>query len=195
MYGDKALELLTEFNRRGSNIAPFNEDGVRKVLAETKQLFEANQRDVASAVEGGESSLVTSVHFRHACLERNRRCLLAYLTARLAMLRRYRWEFGSILPPDVRANVSELEAKWLNNYSRNLASYMGSIGNGAGLDLTQDIQPPKSVYVEVRCLQEYGEYELEATGDLIALKKNSTHLLPRAEAEPLIRRGILQHIQ
>ncbi len=32
-------------------------------------------------------------------------------------------------------------------------------------------------------------------GDLIVLKKNTQHYLPRALCEPLIRQGILKHVQ
>lgn len=40
------------------------------------------------------------------------------------------------------------QIQWFNNYSRCLALYFKSIG-GHGLDLTADLKPPKSLYVEV----------------------------------------------
>lgn len=70
---------------------------------------------------------------------------------------------------------------------------MRSIGDGQGIDLTGDLQPPKSLYIEVRCVQEYGKFELE-DGEVIHLKKNSQHYLPRSQVETLVRQGILQHI-
>ncbi|PNF37157.1 DNA replication complex GINS protein PSF1 [Cryptotermes secundus] len=104
-----------------------------------------------------------------------------------------RWEFGSILPPEVKYNLCEPEILWFNKYSKCLANYMKSIGDNHGLNLTQDSKPPKSLYIEVRCLVDYGKFELD-DGESILLKKNSQHLLPRAQCEPLIRQGILQHI-
>lgn len=40
---------------------------------------------------------------------------------------------------------------WFANYCKSLANYMKSIGDG-GLNLAQDMKPPKSLYVEVNVL-------------------------------------------
>ena len=49
--------------------------------------------------------------------------------------------------------------QWFNKYNKNLATYMMSVGEGHGLDLTQDIKPPKNLYVEVIfCYLLYVEY-------------------------------------
>ncbi|KAJ8874902.1 hypothetical protein PR048_022792, partial [Dryococelus australis] len=147
---------------------------------------------------------------------------------RLRRIRQMRWEFGSILPPDIKANLCEPEVgcyyhqlpssgyclitakyhhvhvytsepcvcrqvQWFSSYSKMLATYMGSLGDSSGLNLTQDMHPPKSLYIEVRCLSDYGRLELD-DGDVVVLKKNSQHLLPRSQCELLIRQGILQHV-
>ena len=39
---------------------------------------------------------------RHTSLERNKRCLLAYLNHRLEKIREMRWQFGAVLPVDVK---------------------------------------------------------------------------------------------
>lgn len=136
---------------------------------------------------------MNAVIIRHTSIERNKRCLLAYLYNRLRRIRTMRWEFGPILPHDVKANLCEPEIQWFNNYSKSLATYMRSIGDGIGLNIMQDLKPPKSLYIEVRCLVDYGKFELE-DGEIIFLKKNSQHFLPRAQCESLIQQGILQHI-
>lgn len=74
-----------------------------------------------------------------------------------------------------------------------VATYMRGIGEGMGLDLTQDLHPPKQLYIEVRCLMDYGEFDTEA-GETILIKKGSQYLLPRAECEHLIHQGVLQHV-
>ncbi|XP_014663987.1 PREDICTED: DNA replication complex GINS protein PSF1-like [Priapulus caudatus] len=193
MYGEKALELIRELQRSaGSALPPFNEDGIRQVLEEMRGLFEQNQQDVSATV-GGEMGLFSGVQLRHACLERNRRCLLAYLYNRLLRIRDMRWEFGSVLPQDIKLCLSEHELQWFSRYSKSLAGYMRSIGSHGGLDLTQDTKPPKSLYIEVRCLVDYGEFETD-DGDIILLKKSSQHFLPRSQCEHLVRQGILEHI-
>ncbi|XP_033636748.1 DNA replication complex GINS protein PSF1-like [Asterias rubens] len=192
MFCEKVLELIRELKRSlDGTLLPFNEDGVRQVLEEMKALYDQNQTDVSATVEG-ERGLFSGVQFRHTCLERNKRCLLAYLFNRLAIIRNMRWEFGSVLPADVRQNLSEQEVQWFTKYNKSLASYMRSLGND-GLDLTQDRKPPKSLYIEVRCLVDHGEFETE-DGTVIVLKKNSQHFLQRSQCEQLIRQGVLEHI-
>lgn len=194
MLGEKALELIKELDRsKDGQLPAFNEDCIRMVLEEMTTLFEQNQRDVNATV-AGDVHLFSGVHLRHAALERNKRCLLTYLYSRLERIRAMRWEFGSILPADVRANIREPEMQWFNRYNKNLASYMRSLGEGTGLDLTQDTKPPKNLYVEVRCLKDYGEFEVEE-GDIVVLQKNTTHYLPMAQCQHLIRQGILEHVE
>lgn len=66
-------------------------------------------------------------------------------------------------------------------------------GGAGGLDLTQSQLPPKSLYVEVRCLIDFGEFETE-DGTVLRLTKDSQHLMSRSDCESLIRQGILEHI-
>lgn len=44
---------------------------------------------------------------------------------------------------------SLLQVQWFNQYNRLLANYMRSVGESGGLDLTQDMKPPKTLYVLV----------------------------------------------
>lgn len=103
-----------------------------------------------------------------------------------------RWDFGSILPAEIKSNLSAAEVDWFSTYSRNIAAYMRSIGD-EGVNLAADLRPPKTLYIEVRCLTDYGRFELN-DGSVILLKKDSRHYLPRNECEELIRQGVFQHI-
>lgn len=134
-----------------------------------------------------------TVKIRHLAIKRNKRILLSYYFNRMQRIRAMRWQFGSILPPDIKENLSVSEQVWFNNYSKSLAKYMRSVGDEEGLDLMQDMKPPKSLYMEVRCLIDYGKIELD-DGTSVLLKKNTQHLLPRAQCETLIRQGVLEHI-
>lgn len=194
---------------------------MRQVLKEINAVFDENHRDAYVFIIGGywcsreenrfmnslhlsirsvacsttgDRSLVPLLQYRHESLQRNKRCLLAYLHHRLQRIRHMRWQFGATLPDDIKATLCAPELQWFNAYSQSLAAYMRSIGDGAGIvNLTEDLKPPKSLYVEVRCIVDYGKYELD-DGEVILLKRNSQHYLPRSECEPLIRQGILQHI-
>ena len=90
---------------------------------------------------------------RHSALERNKRCLLAYINDRATKITEMRWQFGPVLPPEVRSQLCEPELTFFNQYNKDMAAYMRAIGDGAGIDLTTDQSPPKSLHVEVRCLQ------------------------------------------
>lgn len=74
-----------------------------------------------------------------------------------------------------------------------MSQYMRAVGNRHSLDITTDFRPPKSLYIEVRCMEDFGDFELD-DNQVIHLKKHSLHYLPRSQVEALIRRGILQHI-
>lgn len=143
MLAEKALDLLRELQRTlDGSLPPYNEDGIRQILEEMKALFEQNQKDVSATV-AGENGLFSGVQLRHSALERNKRCLLAYLYNRLEQIKKMRWEFGSVLPPEVKFNMCEQEVQWFSKYNKMLANYMRSIGGEGGLDLTQDLKPPK----------------------------------------------------
>ncbi|XP_018016282.1 DNA replication complex GINS protein PSF1-like isoform X2 [Hyalella azteca] len=193
MLGDKAFSLIQELDRsQHGTLPPFNEDAVRQALEEIDSLFQQNVADINHLAE--DDALVAGIHLRHAALERNKRCLLAYLYNRLERLRTMRWQLGSVLPSDVRTNLCEPELEWFAQYSSTVARYMRSLGDGQGLDLTVDLKPPKNLYIEVRCLQDYGEFELEE-GEVVLLSKDSTHFLPMEHCQHLIRQGVLQHVK
>lgn len=147
--------------------------------------------DALKFQETRDKSLFPMIGYRHALLNRNKRCILSYLYNRLQRLKEIRWHLGATLAPDIKSALTEPEIQWFNNYSKLLTKYMMSVGDG--INLTADIKPPKSLFIEVRCLTDYGKFELDS-GEVVLLKKNSQHYLPRSQCEQLIRQGILQHI-
>ncbi|KAL7733585.1 hypothetical protein ACLKA6_005050 [Drosophila palustris] len=193
MFGDKAFDLLKDLKRSAQTIPAFDDDGVRQVLEEIKAIFEENVAQASSYNSSGDRSLWPLLNYRHAALQRNKRCLLAYLYERMQRIKALRWEFGPIIPGDIKQALCEPEVQFFNNYSKSLAAYMRSVGDGQGIDLTGNLRPPKSLYIEVRCVEDYGKFELD-DGEVVHLKKNSQHYLPRAQVETLVRQGILQHI-
>ena len=56
----------------------------------------------------------------------------------------------------------------------------------------QDMLPPRDADVSVRVIKDYGDTVLSIGS--VFLAAGSVHLLPRDEAEPLIRSGHLQDI-
>lgn len=46
-------------------------------------------------------------------------------------------------------HTHNVQTEWFNQYKKSLATYMRSLGGEEGLDITQDMKPPKSLYIEV----------------------------------------------
>ncbi|XP_050303023.1 DNA replication complex GINS protein PSF1-like [Anthonomus grandis grandis] len=197
MFAEKACNLIKEVSRCEDVLPPYNLDLVKEVCTEVKQLHEQNKKDGSvvvneSGIANYNNALYPTLRVGAAAVKRNIRCLIAYHYNRIRMLREMRWEFGSVLPADIKTNLSRSEVEWFSQYSRSLAKYMRSIGED-GLNLGLDMRPPKALYIEVRCLVDYGKYEL-SDGTVLLLKKDSRHYLPRSECEELIKQGVFQHI-
>lgn len=197
MFGEKACNLIKELSRCEEVLPPYNTDTVKEVCIEIKQLHEQNKAYgtvVAneSAIANHTNALYPTLRVGAAAVKRNVRCLIAYHYNRIRTLRTMRWEFGSVLPADIKTNLSSDEVEWFSKYSRSLAKYMRSIGED-GLNLGLNLRPPKALYIEVKCLVDYGKYEL-SDGTVLLLKKDSRHYLPRNECEELITQGVFQHI-
>eukprot|EP00088_Acartia_fossae_P054641 TRINITY_DN6297_c0_g2_i2.p1 TRINITY_DN6297_c0_g2~~TRINITY_DN6297_c0_g2_i2.p1 ORF type:complete len:198 (+),score=21.01 TRINITY_DN6297_c0_g2_i2:32-595(+) len=186
MYGEKSVELVREASRAFDNLQPFNEDLVRQSLEETKLLYEMNRKHVE---ENGDT-MTPSMIYRHAAVERNKRCILAYINARMEKIRNMRWQFGAVLPADIKGNLCEPEQHFFTKYNRLLVNYMSSVGT----DITEDLSPPRNLYVDVRVKQDYGELELP-DGQVIQLKAGTQYHLPRNLCEQLIYQGVLEHVQ
>ncbi|RWS13439.1 DNA replication complex GINS protein PSF1-like protein [Dinothrombium tinctorium] len=198
MFGEKAIELIKDLIRsKNEPLPPYKASEVREVIDEMNALFEMNQKDVQSQSQTQEvesqQDLFTVIQVRHSALLWNKRCLIAYHYQRLMRLKQLRWEFGGVLPTDIRNNLNDHEVVWFNSYCSNLATYMSRLNDGRGIDLTLHMKAPKRLYVQVRCLLDYGDYELE-DGTTAVLSKDSTHYLPLQQCEKLIHQGILEQI-
>ena len=60
------------------------------------------------------------------------------------------------------------------------------------LPLEQHLQPPKELFIQVRCIQDVGEIMTE--NGFMKLDKDSQHFVRRSDVEPFIRQGLLEHI-
>ena len=131
-------------------------------------------------------------------MERNIRCVLAYLQTRMNRVERFAWESGKHIPDHLLENLSDNELRYFQNYVENLDSYNKSISSMLGadsgnIDLTVDLNPPKELFIEVRVNKDVGTITLPESGE-INLQKNTTIKLRRNEAEALIKRGIMSEV-
>jgi GINS complex subunit 1 len=186
--GDKAFELVKSLKNSPETLPPFDEDTLRLALNEVNVLHEETRRDV-ELHRVSDGNVPPEIHVRLAAMERNRRCVLAYLYNRLRTVRSFRWGFGSIVPPEIRSNMRDSEVKWLESYGKLLAKYMCTVGH----DLTQNLDPPSLLHRQVLCKKDFGEYET-SDGNSVLLKKNSYHMLLDADADALLQQGIVEYV-
>jgi GINS complex subunit 1 len=195
----KSFELVKQLDANLNNcheLSAFNEDNVRFSFEECKTLFAQNQIDVQPVLQGNNTNLPT-IQMRHAALQRNKRCLLTYVYARMNWIASLRFELATVVAPKhIKSNMSDLEVVWFQRYSKTLANYMKSLSHATqmnGIDLTQYMRPPRALFIHVRCLQDYGELEL-SDGHTVSLLKNSQHYLLASDVTDLIKQGTLEHI-
>ena len=201
MLCSKSFELIKQLDTSINNLhelSSFNEDCVRLAFEECRLLFQQNQIDVQSVIQNGTNTNLPAIQIRHAALQRNKRCLLCYVYTRMNWISSLRWELATVIPPKhIKLNMSDLEVLWFQKYSKTLANYMRSLAsstNMQGIDLTQYTRPPKSLYIHIRCLEDYGEIEL-SDGHTISLIKGSQHYVLASDVQDLIKQGIVEHIE
>lgn len=141
-------------------------------------------------IDIGEKEIMV-MQVRHTAKLWNKRCIIAYHYERLNRLKQLRWDYGNILPKEIVKNLSNDELEWFTKYNDNLFSYMNSLNDGKGLDLTLYVTPPKKLYIQVKCVRDYGQFDLE-DGQPVMLKKDSIHYLPLSQCEKLIHQGVLE---
>lgn len=144
-------------------------------------------------IDIGEKEIMV-MQVRHTAKLWNKRCIIAYHYERLNRLKRLRWDIGNNLPRAIVENLSRDELEWFMKYNENLFSYMSALTiDGRGIDLTLYKTPPKRLYVQVKCLRDYGEFDIEGEQPVM-LKKDSIHNLPLNQCEKLIHQGVLQQM-
>ena len=101
-------------------------------------------------------------------------------------LSKLRWETGTVLPHHVKSVLSASEAQFFRDYSQLAGNYMKK----TGLNLTEDLQPPKNLFVEVLVKEDCGEIFTETS--TVVLKKHTRHHIRRVDVAHLIRQGKLE---
>jgi len=192
--GEAGTALVQEL-KQAEFITQFNDELVRKVIKETNEMYEAIEatiRDVkeiqANAVDETDSASeqhAASLLVEWLTILRNKRCSLAYLMNRLNRLKKIWWQSGSIMAPVLKEKLSSSEIGWYQEYDTLMANYM----KDTGVLISDDQSPPKSLFVEVRCMDDVGDIVTDS-GEVIQLHKNTAHYLPRANVQQLIRQGV-----
>ncbi|CAI2327562.1 unnamed protein product [Caenorhabditis sp. 36 PRJEB53466] len=186
---DQALQLVLEMKRNPDVMPPYNTELVRQCTARIEELFQKNAKVVENMRDNIPDDM-SMLQPRLAAMVHIRRCMLAYENERKNRIRSYRWKYGGALPVSIRNALCEAEIQFFNDYSSTLARYQVSLGEN-GVNLLLNTAPPKTLFVQVRAIEEYGEFET-SDGTTVQLTKDSMHSLPRQDCEMLIRQGVLE---
>ncbi|KZV64259.1 GINS complex Psf1 component [Peniophora sp. CONT] len=194
-FGDLATQLVTEVKRQGDNLGKYNDNLVRSVIREQRQLDGLLTAALEAAGPNFDGSAPHALLYQTA-IARNKRCLLAYHTFRIDKLKDAYWAAGAALPhilsdASLRARLAPSEVDWLREYNASVVSLRGEYS--AELDVAAGVSaPPKDLHVLVRVLRDCGEIQTEA--GTIDFKKGQRFMVRRADVEHLVVQGYLQEV-
>ncbi|CAL2031307.1 hypothetical protein CAEBREN_24041 [Caenorhabditis brenneri] len=186
---DRALALVLEMKRNPDVMPPYNTELVRQCVQKIDELFQKNAA-VVEKIRAGLPHDPSLLQPRLAAMCHIRRCMMAYVNERKNRIRSYRWRYGGALPTPIRNALCEAELEFFHEYSSTLARFQTNLGE-QGVNLLLNTAPPKTLFVQVRALEDYGDFET-SDGTQVQLIKDSLHHLPRQDCEMLIRQGVLE---
>ncbi|SCU80456.1 LADA_0B07558g1_1 [Lachancea dasiensis] len=207
MYGDLGSKLVLEAKRAqqlnrssGAEQLPmFQDELIRNIIKEVGQLSKSAEYLTAQQEETGFQDKVARCQYfvTLLCIERNKRCLLAYQKLRSDALDTFTWNRNGIDPISSlnaahqgSANLSHHEQEYLKEYAQ-LVTDMKS-GDYTDIDLSGSLTPPSDVFIDVRVLKDAGEIQTEY--GVFNLIKDSQFFVRQADVERLIQQGYLQKL-
>ncbi|KAM3164503.1 DNA replication complex GINS protein PSF1 [Lachancea thermotolerans] len=207
MYGDLGSKLVLEAKRAqqlsqssGSDQLPlYQDDLVRNILREIAHLKKnAEILKSQQELENFDNKVAKCQYFvTLLCMERNKRCLLAYQKLRSDALDAAAWNRNGLdamsslnAAKDGSTNLSHHEQEYLKDYVQ-LITDMKS-GDYTDIDLSGSLTPPSDVFIDVRVLKDAGEIQTEY--GVFNLIKDSQFFVRQADVERLIQQGYLQKL-
>lgn len=194
-------ELLLEVKRYQSHavkghstaLPTYNVKLVRQCLDDLQNSVQSLAEEVQAASLGDDTNPPTkpvnmasrpSILYHHACIQRQKRCLLAY--------HKHRMEGLKTLPPDIASATltNAAEVDFYTAYSQLRSRYAEAMGPTVDLSLA----PPSTHSLQVRCLVDLGQVVLES-GRSVTLSKGSVFYLPRADILEFLRDGSMQLLE
>ncbi|SCU78779.1 LANO_0A03972g1_1 [Lachancea nothofagi CBS 11611] len=207
MYCDMGSKLVLEAKRAqqlnrssGADQLPMYQDElIRNIVKEVSQLRKNADFLKEQQEENQFQDKVARCQYfvTLLCMERNKRCLLAYQKLRSDALDGFAWNRnGSDAISSLNAahqgsgNLSHHEQEYLKEYAQ-LITDMKS-GDYTDIDLSGSLTPPSDVFIDVRVLKDAGEIQTEY--GVFNLIKDSQFFVRQADVERLIQQGYLQKL-
>ncbi|CAI5021822.1 AVN_HP_G0097310.mRNA.1.CDS.1 [Saccharomyces cerevisiae] len=208
MYGDLGNKLVLEAKRtkqlyarsnQDVNLPMYHEDIIRNILKEVSNLRKNTEYLKEQQQLGMLDDKVAKCQyfFTLLCMERNKRCLLAYQRLRTDILDSMAWNNNGLdlmssitFSQQDTNNLSHQEQEYLKEYC-DLITDLKS-GDLVDIDLSGSLVPPSDVFIDVRVLKDAGEIQTEY--GVFNLIKDSQFFVRQSDVERLIQQGYLQKI-
>ncbi|KDN38445.1 hypothetical protein K437DRAFT_259393 [Tilletiaria anomala UBC 951] len=209
MFGDLGLSLVAECrsSEATGTIRPYNDELVRMVMLETRQLQEIINTLLSNVPGGADEAdrnpaLAAQLVTHHLSALRNKRCLLAYHRFRMQWLQRRLWSTGGTLDlvlnddqggsQGLRHKLSPAELSSLRSYAALVTSFKGEYLDVMDIcaSLSSDAAgpgPPKELMVTV--VAQVDAADVMTEGGTLNLRKGEPMRVRRSEIEPLLLRG------
>ncbi|KAF7324249.1 Dna replication complex gins protein psf1 [Mycena sanguinolenta] len=198
-YGQKAYDLIlrAKLSLQMGKLLPYDGPLVRLVIQEQHDL---NRKLRTMEAEG----VTTSTHERWPALvilirvvHQNKRCLLAYHSHRLGVIRTVYWEAGGAIAHVLalhRDDMSTDEVQYLHGFHDSVIQYRDALSPTNAMDLTMGVEdaPKESLLITVEAVIEPGPLYLES--GLMDFKVGHRYVLLKHEVEHLILLGYLHEV-
>lgn len=207
--------IKNDFGRNETMIPMYNDELIYNILKEVKQLKQnteylqhIKQEEVETRGQFGDA---LSVHpndkirkcqyfVNLLCLERNKRCLMAYQRMRSDTIDRMIWN-GLIGNNNIYNNsskrsgyneLSHYEQEYMTQY-KNLIDEMNSESElWSSIEIMGNMNPPSDIFIDIRVLKDIGEIQTEyGTFNFV---KDSQFYVRQSDVERLIQQGYVQKI-
>ena len=208
MYGDLGNKLVLEAKRtkqlyarsnQDVNLPMYHEDIIRNILKEVSNLRKNTEYLKEQQQLGMLDDKVAKCQYfvTLLCMERNKRCLLAYQRLRTDILDSMAWNNNGLdlmssitFSQQDTNNLSHQEQEYLKEYC-DLITDLKS-GDLVDIDLSGSLVPPSDVFIDVRVLKDAGEIQTEY--GVFNLIKDPQFFVRQSDVERLIQQGYLQKI-
>lgn len=193
----KSVTLLREL-KTSTWLPQYNDRVIKEVAEEIMR----DTREMKALVQDHEdleevpAEVASGLCLFNELMERNRRCLLAYLSFRLDRIEELRFEVGRMVPAEKLEKLHDYEKHYLHIYNTILDKYMKRYVPNCKelLDLTADAEAPEDMNVQVRVKAgDIGDIVTTDSG-VLRLKKGYVHYVKRTDVEHLIRAGKVIHV-
>lgn len=217
MLGEHANALVNESWRstQTQQLLGYNNALVRSVVREAHSLSDTLETAVGVFEHGAvpDDGTSTQLTMTAIALQRNKRAVVVYHHQRMQTIVDTFWRKGGIVSAafgaqtETRKRMTPQDERFAKGYAdlclRYKTSFLGEQDEDDDDDDDEPVQimdatelfgsdqPPRDVFVSVRCLQDIGDVET-ASGARLSLNKGSLYYVAREDVENLITLGAVE---